>query len=200
MEAAIEVLKKAVKDRTQQFEAAIAVLTKAVEDRAQQFNWTCTKISEKACWLEVGPHKLLLWPLPDQTEAAEKSIDVGKETAFDQWIVAGGAGVTNITMFCIAPLGSFSQSKWEVFAAKVERDDKVCRKLVWLPREGIDCANAFLDRTFLARPWDKALQQGPNELSVLAESLTVPTEWMKLMLDSELDGADLINALLEISN
>lgn len=181
-------------------EEAISILTKAVKGRAEQFNWACSKISEKAHWFEVGPHLLLLWPLPEQLEVADQSIDIGKQTAFDQWIVAGGAGVANIIMFCVAPPGSIDQSEWEVFAAKVERDDMVCRKMVWLPSEDIDDANAFLDRTFLARPWDKAVQQGPNELSVLAESLTVPPEWMKRILDPELDGADLIYALLEISN
>src|ERR1039457_983031 len=141
-------------------ETAINTLIWAIEVRAEQFGWTCTRVPGTSCWLEVGPHKLLLWPLSEDSVSAEDSVDMGKETAFNQWLVAGDAGVTNITMFCVAPVGCIDLDGWKTFAAKVERDDMVCRKLVWLPREDFDDVNVFLDRTFMARPWEIAVQQG----------------------------------------
>jgi hypothetical protein len=180
-------------------ETTISTLIEAIEARAGQFGWSCTRVDRSNYWLDVGPHKLLLWLLPEELASAEKSVEDGKETAFDEWLISGDAGVANITIFCVAPLGSIDQKAWNDLAAKVERDDLVCRKLVWLPRWLLEDVDVFLDRTFLARPWDRAVEQGPSELSVLAESLTVPMEWMERLLNPELEGVDLINALLEIS-
>jgi len=181
-------------------EAALEILIEAIESRAEEFSWTCTKTPDPGLWLEVGAHKVLLLCLPKDLPLAEQVVNEGKEAAFDQWIAAGEAGVVNIVMFCIAPSGHQDQPEWKMMAGQFERDDLVCRKLVWLPSSGLDNARNFLDRTFLARPWDMAVQQGPDELAALAESLAVPTEWMKRLMDSELDGADLLNALLEISD
>ncbi len=51
-----------------------------------------------------------------------------------------------------------SDTDWRRQVDKIERDESVCRKLVWMPdRSGISSSfDAFRDRTFLARPWTTA--------------------------------------------
>jgi hypothetical protein len=180
-------------------EAAFEILTKAIDSRAKEFGWSFTRVPGAAVWLEVGPHRVLLLPLPEDLAVAEEAVDEGKETAFDQWVTAGEARVVNIAMFCVAPPGTQHRPEWVILAGKVERDDMVCRKLVWLPSNDHDNVDSFLDRTFFARPWDQAMHQGPEALAVLAESLDVPTEWMARLMDTDLEGADLLHALLEIA-
>lgn len=38
---------------------------------------------------------------------------------------------------------------------QLERDEAICRKQVFVPSDDPDAFNGFVDRTFLARPWDE---------------------------------------------
>ena len=48
------------------------------------------------------------------------------------------------------------EGDWEAVIDIAERDETVCRKLVWMPNaDDIDASyRAFVDRTFLAQPWE----------------------------------------------
>lgn len=65
-----------------------------------------------------------------------------------------GNAAIDMLVLLIGPEGSENDVEWMRAAAAVEIDDRVCRKLVWLP--GFDAyrsAEDFLARTPFARPW-----------------------------------------------
>ena len=54
----------------------------------------------------------------------------------------------------IGPNGSARDPKWISAAAAIEDDDRICRKLVWLPTgDATASAESLLIRSPFARPW-----------------------------------------------
>lgn len=116
----------------------------------------------------------------------------------------------DLQIWFVGPDGSEGDPAWLTLALAIERDDKVARKLVWLPPEGEAERDVsflrFAARTFLARPWKSVPPQSGaqldrlSELFSLAEGLgiepTVLGQWFELA-DSDLaDGAELVDALV----
>lgn len=65
----------------------------------------------------------------------------------------GTKGVDMLVLL-IGPDGSLSDEKWARAAAAIEDDDRICRKLVWLPDgDATASAEALLTRSPFARPW-----------------------------------------------
>ena len=65
-----------------------------------------------------------------------------------------GAHAIDILIVLIAPDGSREKPEWARVAAMIEDDDRICRKLVWLPGDNpIESAEPFLSRSPFARPW-----------------------------------------------
>lgn len=65
-----------------------------------------------------------------------------------------GRTAIDMLVLLIGPEGSDADPEWLRAAAAIEIDDRVCRKLVWLP--GVDAARSadeFLAKTPFARPW-----------------------------------------------
>ncbi|MBR9779729.1 MAG: hypothetical protein GYB52_08065 [Rhodospirillales bacterium] len=82
-------------------------------------------------------------------------------------------------------------SDWRVLIDLIERDEAVCRKLVWTAgdKEGFSCAE-LISRTFLARPWRKNdmvnnapldHNQGLVERVLIGEGLSAKTakQWVE---------------------
>lgn len=107
------------------------------------------------------------------------------------------AEAPNLQLFLIGPPGSFCRSDWRQLAAEIEADDRTCRKLVWLfdqlPSE--DDAEAFLSRTFVARPWPTQQQQ---VLLDTVASYALPDGWEDAVDNKELDFEGLVEALIEL--
>ena len=176
-------------------EDAVDLLISAMVNRANQFNWPFSRRDESPDWFHVGHHQILMVTFPLAVDAADCMLDAAIQRAYDRWIVAGDRAA-NIVMFCLAPPEAETIPEWLPFSAKVERDEAICRKLVWFP--GTISVEAFLDRTMLARPWEKAVEQGSEQLNALAASLAVPAGWMGLLSQEGLEGTDLIEALLSV--
>lgn len=65
-----------------------------------------------------------------------------------------GAAAIDMLVLLIGPEGSEDSQEWLRVAALIEIDDRVCRKLVWLPgRDATRSAEDFLSKTPFARPW-----------------------------------------------
>jgi len=62
----------------------------------------------------------------------------------------------DLHLFLIAPPGSDQQVIWKGRRSRFETDERFCRKFVWLPSREPKAweIDAFLDRTFLAEPWN----------------------------------------------
>lgn len=176
-------------------EKPVELLGSAMAARAEALGLSCTRQPEAPDWTMVGYHQILIVPLPLNLEEAEAAVDEATERAYDRWIISGD-GAANIAMFCVAPSEAHEIPQWLPFSAKVERDEAICRKLVWLP--GRIPVEGFLDRTMLAQPWAKAVPQGPEQLNALADSLALPRGWMDLLSREDLEGTDLIEALLAV--
>lgn len=113
------------------------------------------------------------------------------------WLAADSP---NLQLFLAGPDGSAERPEWRDVAALVEADDRVCRKLVWLPRAGADERDAwrFLGRTFLAAPW---LSQ-PDGVSARLDWMSVvaiPEGWRAALQDPDLDADGFVSRLVEAS-
>lgn len=107
------------------------------------------------------------------------------------------AEAPNLQMFFVGPPGAVSRSEWRQLAAEIEADDRTCRKLVWLFDQAptLDDAEAFLTRTFVARPWPTQQQQ--VLLDTIA-SYALPDGWEEAVDNKELDFEGLVDALIEL--
>ncbi|PMS32806.1 hypothetical protein B0G57_1212 [Trinickia symbiotica] len=107
------------------------------------------------------------------------------------------AEAPNLQLFLIGPRGAFSRSDWRQLASEIEADDRTCRKLVWLFDQAptVDDAEAFLTRTFVARPWPTQQQQ---VLLDTVASYALPDGWEEAVDDKDLDFDGLVEALIEL--
>jgi hypothetical protein len=111
---------------------------------------------------------------------------------------------SDLNLFIVAPPGSSESPEWSDFAAQAERNEHVCRKLVWLPPEEAKhwkvSARTFCERTFLARPWMAQNQpSGSAQLDPLAGMLQGEgrmAKWLTLMENEIEEDSDLAEALM----
>lgn len=82
---------------------------------------------------------------------------------------------------------------------EIERDDRVCRKLVWLKGPNGKSVESFLDRTFLARPWACSSPATADALLPLTDDLGISNyELFDALMDEELDGEEFVRKLMTI--
>lgn len=91
----------------------------------------------------------------------------------------------DIVLFLTGAIGSEHDKEWNALASQIERDDLVCRKLVWLPpaSEG-RCAQSlalFLEKTFLARPWQIEGPLGQHRLDAVSDVSDTLTAWQAVL-------------------
>lgn len=118
----------------------------------------------------------------------------------------------DIQIWLVGSIGSQDNPEWRALALAIERDDRVARKLVWLPPQREDELESdfsvFIARTFLARPWKASAPQGSAQLDRLAGLLAVAAdlgiesatleEWFEQASNPELsDGSELVDHLVE---
>ena len=110
-----------------------------------------------------------------------------------------GSGAPNLQLFLAGPIGTAADAVWRHLAAQAEADDRVCRKLVWLPpeRATVQQALVFLNRTFLARPWECGRQASSISLDRMG-AVTLPAGWEAAVDDETLDADALVTKLIEL--
>ncbi len=95
------------------------------------------------------------------------------------WLVAGYSDDMNL--FLIGPPGSDCEKEWTNYSQVIERNDLVCRKLVWLPSKNESKWNTeiseFLERTFLATPWVTSGESKDVPLDSLADLTQTLGNW-----------------------
>lgn len=120
----------------------------------------------------------------------------------------------DLYLFLVAPWGSDFDQNWRAVAGLVERDELICRKSVWLPpiqqENPARSVEAFLDRTFMGRPWDVSVDASPRELDPLERLVELaaaapdigPNEknayrrWIEIALASD-DSEELAMSILQ---
>lgn len=91
---------------------------------------------------------------------------VGRAAVTRSWL--DGQHKHELLLVLAAPEGAAVDAVWEDAAHVIERDDRVCRKLVWLPPTGAtaeaDSLDHLIAQTFLARPWERGVGGAAQEL------------------------------------
>jgi hypothetical protein len=108
-----------------------------------------------------------------------------------------GSEAPNLQLFVTAPSGALRDPTWRQLAAKIEADERTCRKLVWL-FEGsptLKDAKGFFERTFIARPWPA--EQLTEQLDSMA-NVNLPEGWEEAIEDPDLDFSGLVERLIEL--
>lgn len=108
-----------------------------------------------------------------------------------------GAAAPNLHLFLAGPVGTFGAPEWRQFAAEIEADDRVCRKLVCFFNDSptSEYAKAFLERTFVARPWPT--EQRSERLDSVA-NFSLPDGWEDALQDHQLDFTALVDRLIDL--
>lgn len=118
----------------------------------------------------------------------------------------------DLHLILAAPSGALHVDEWQQEAGAIERDERVCRKLVWLrsadPAQDEATFLSLLDRTFLARPWRQSSASASAELDHLSRFVAtgagsglasrVVSEWIALgrLTDEEHDNDALVLELV----
>lgn len=107
---------------------------------------------------------------------------------------------SDLYVMLAAPYGSADNSEWNTLAAEIERDDRLARKHVWLPDDAGENFDAFIETTFLARPWtvEGDVQARADALQLFTKQVSIPAGWQEVLLDDDLQGEDLVRKLLSI--
>jgi hypothetical protein len=110
-----------------------------------------------------------------------------------------GSNAPNLQLFLIVPTYAQGDGKWRQVAAKIEADDRLCRKLVWLfdAANPIVSARRFLDRTFIARPWPAVQRTG--QLDNIA-NFALPKGWEEAIENPDHDFSSLVEQLIKITS
>ncbi|CAO3408513.1 ABC-three component system middle component 1 [Azospirillum largimobile] len=108
--------------------------------------------------LAIGHHRILIGALDERaiSDGAQAELRRYLNQAAIAWSWLGQSG-DDLLLILVGPEGKDDDGEWQQAVSAIERDERVCRKLVWLPRsepgKRDKSLQALIDRTFLARPW-----------------------------------------------
>lgn len=154
---------------------------------------SAASLPETAIGLRLGAYPLLVAPIPlNSSEEMQTSL----KALHNQMVIARSymraEEVINAhIMLCVT--ATDSKADWRGIIDLAERDETVCRKVVWMPeKDALDASyDLFLARTFLAQPW-RSLEavlnapldhnQGLAERILVRHGLSEPTakRWVAL--------------------
>jgi len=156
--------------------------------------------------LYVDHHAILIAPLPVAPSSN------GVDECLARWINHSAIALTDVpaeyrndlNLILVGPLGSAQNQSWREVMMRVERDEAVCRKMVWLPDSAAKLttsAEEFCERTFLARPWrtlrHSAVSPVIDPLGTMAAGDALAEEWLALINSQSDEIDDLVKSLVE---
>lgn len=168
--------------------------------------------------LSAGPYSFIFAELDGGVLGAVDRIeDVRMAAAIARsWL--GPVHEVDLCIVLVGPAGSNADPEWRSLAHSLERDELICRKLVWLPparaEELAASVGRFVRRTPLASPWNFAAQATEQNLDVtsfLLHSLgpafqadcelpiDLLREWL-MLLEQETAGQHLAQRLIDLAD
>lgn len=173
------------------------ILKDAMVKHCEESNIPFTIAPENKSYLKCQYHEVLFAQLPEKPERSiiHEFLENELQKALTLWKTATQANANDIYLFFIGSDDSFADKQWLSIASEIERDERLCRKLVWLPSSQ-NTAEQFLRRTFLAHPWVEGETKNVDALSVLEEELEISNSWLDLLQDSNLERYDLLLKLI----
>jgi hypothetical protein len=172
---------------------------------------SASDLPTEAFGLAIGRYTIVLGVLPDvpALEAVRESLRRYRNQCVVARSFLSPPQSLDLQLMLVGPPGSERQDAWRALALMVERDDRVARKLTWLRPEDRqhdkDSYQDFVKRTFLARPWRRALEFQNVALDQLAEpsgaSAGLPRstaeEWERIALEPNRTPEQIVAALVE---
>jgi hypothetical protein len=134
--------------------------------------------------------------MPSPRVAADQTRRYRNQAAIARsWLGVEGP---NLQLFLIGPEGALRDRNWLQLASVIEADDRICRKLVWLFDQApkLESALQFLERTFVATPWDKE-HRVSEQLDRIAD-VGLPPGWQEAVDNEELDAEALVNEIIRL--
>jgi hypothetical protein len=154
---------------------AIAFLLTHLSARAAELSLPCS-MDEAAQVLQhrtllVGHYAVLMSGLGNDLSQADVWVRAAEYQAANALSGLPDKYREDLHLFLIGPPGACEDLRWVELASQIERDERVCRKLVWLPPQSSmeNSVQTFLDRTFLARPWRALEGIHPPHLDPVAD-------------------------------
>lgn len=200
--------------------SSASFLMEALERKAQEIGWNSsvevpldTQGRGRAAVLKCRYHSVVIGALSNLKEADDQ-FHSALLLAYE--LRAKPEHRHDLTLFLATPFGSIHECEWRQRARQFESDDLVCRKLVWLPPAGPEeigpSCDAFVARSFLARPWHRVERRtvSPDFFETLKKSLFVRmgdggeidpdllTKWLPILMtyhDTD-DKEDLVDQLV----
>ncbi|URW82165.1 hypothetical protein NBV64_15740 [Alcaligenes sp. DN25] len=164
----------------------------------------CTRVVKEAStptiWLDF--HAVWTSALPTECKRQQvlDAVDALLNNVLEMRKSLKATPSSDLYVMLVAPYGSADNSEWNTLAAEIERDDRLARKHVWLPDDAGKNFDAFIETTFLARPWtvEGNEQARADALHLLTKQVSIPAGWQDVLLDDDLQGEDLVRKLLSI--
>lgn len=150
----------------------------------------------------AGMHPIIVADLGPNLDTARSVWAASqRQAAMVRTTVAADKG-EDLILVLVGPPGSRDDGDWKALAMEIERNDLVCRKLVWLPGKKHPCApeslREFTRRTFIAKPWLEIDSTQPEGLDRLATQDLGLRGWQKILDDQPIDrGAVDYDKLIE---
>ena len=105
----------------------------------------------------------------------------------------------DVVLYFVGPEGSINDAEWRTLGMQIERNDLVCRKLVWLPSSDLASRESsiieFCGRTFLSKPWSSPREHVQPQLDALSGAAASFEDWEDV-LSKHLSNPD-YSALIE---
>lgn len=173
----------------------ISLIKNAIITKASALGLSCQNITNNR--VTINPYEVLISKIPDCIDRGNiiNHIDECLKDALTIWKEIGQAQGSDIYYIFVAPRNTKNKEFWFSMATEIERDERLCRKLVWIPDEN-EGADMFLNRTFLARPWAEGSVENSSSLSVLEQELGIPKPWVKLLQNDKLSNRELLIRLM----
>jgi hypothetical protein len=181
-------------------------LDSALAAQCAKFNILFEKKPTDDLYYICGNVHFLFVPLPPVTndapekfrETVLKAAEIVIKRALDTRKSLPSAAANDLNLVFTAEPQAENKSLWKDLQHEIERDDRVCRKLVWLKgKHGIG-ADEFLKRTSLARPWEDASQSTSDALRLLFDGVGIDAgKVVDILLEEDLEGEELVRALMK---
>lgn len=153
----------------------------------------------------IGEYSVIIGSLGESWLEAAEAKDAHYEQAARARTWLDGYRQENLYLMLVGPSGSCDTRQWNDFAYSVERDESVCRKLVWLPPkpgdEFVHSIKRFCCRTFLARPWrlgEFEAELDPLQALIRQAGAKLPHAWANLLQQGISPGSELADQLINV--
>jgi hypothetical protein len=182
------------------------ILYRHLQEEAQRLGWSNRLLKlpsvespgkperEEALGLVAGLYPIILVQLGNELDAARANWAEAQRLAANARTSVVADSGEDLVLILVGPADSKDNADWQALAMEIERNDLVCRKLVWLPpkkaTDNTGSLQEFVRRTFLSKPWLGADSIPQTALDTLSEKNIALKGWEEILDRQPLNRAD----------